>query len=481
MKKRILSLLLALVLCFMMLPSAAVLAAQTEQVQTEAASNMGQPFSNWALADLMTGDTYGIIPVSWYELDMTAPITNAQLRVLLAAVRNKLLKTDCVVTANETPISLKQALTVKEVLRVMYCLAADNQYAPELILKNTDYLDYMEKNGIYTGKNGEQSLKDLCSVEQACVIATRLIATIYDQLDAESKGFFYVTKANGNTVYMLGSIHTGSSDMYPLNNDIIKAFHESDALVVEVDFYNQDGPAELTELALYNDGTTLKDHISAETYQELVSMVQAYGLTEEMISLCKPWYLYLQFISLSMTESGSTEEAVQNSSLGIDMNFMNNALLYNKPILEIEGYGYQGRMLDSFSDELEEYLLAGIIKSMKELMAGESKEGSESMEVMQALWKKGEEEAFAKYGSFEYEYKDVIENAASEKAKAYIAEMKEKVFTNRDIGMADYIDGLLQGKDAKTYFVVVGSGHYVSDYDVIDILTKKGYEITQIK
>ncbi len=55
------------------------------------------------------------------------------------------------------------------------------------------------------------------------------------------------------------------------------------------------------------------------------------------------------------------------------------------------------------------------------------------------------------------------------------------MITKRDIGMAAYIDMLLKGEGSTTYFVVVGSGHFISAYSVLDILKEKGYEITQIK
>ena len=77
--------------------------------------------------------------------------------------------------------------------------------------------------------------------------------------------------------------------------------------------------------------------------------------------------------------------------------------------------------------------------------------------------------------------RDLLNDASSANEKKYIEELKDKLFTQRDKTMAAYIDSLLTSKGNKTYFVVVGSGHYVSDYDVIDILKEKGYEVNQIK
>jgi len=51
----------------------------------------------------------------------------------------------------------------------------------------------------------------------------------------------------------------------------------------------------------------------------------------------------------------------------------------------------------------------------------------------------------------------------------------------RDDNMAAYIDNLLKTEGNNTYFVVLGSLHYISDNSVIDRLVKAGYTIEQIK
>ena len=483
MKKRVLSVLLTLVLCFTLIPSGAVYAAQQDKQNADEIQSMAtaQNFSSWVLQDLMVGSTYGVYPDIWTTKDMTGAINQAQLRVLIAGLRYKIVKTDCVTDTTEKNISLKQSYTVDDVMKIMFDLMKNYTFTKDLGLDKTTYIKFMTENGIFTGKNGEQARKDICSIEQACAITTRTVTVLYDKLDAASKGFFYVTKANGNTVYMLGSIHMANNDVYPMSNEIIKAFQSADALAVEVNLYDQAGAMDFLQYAVYTDGTKLKDHLSADTYQKIVTLAQSFGYTEQMISMYKPWYLYTAFNSLSMTNSGSREEATQGATLGIDMNFLQNAMVSSKPILEVEGYASQAKMLDSFSDGLEEYLLNETITSINDVVAGKSDSGADSLDEMLALWRSGDAEKFQKYSSFEYEYKDLLTDASSANEKKYIEELKDKLFTQRDKTMAAYIDSLLTSKGNKTYFVVVGSGHYVSDYDVIDILKEKGYEVNQIK
>lgn len=478
MKKKILSFLLALIMCLSLTMGSNAVPVLADEVSTEL--TMGQTFSDWATSDLIVGDTYGIYPLSWYELDMTAPISRAQLRVLMSGVRKKILNTDYVLKNEDKNYNLKNNMTVEKVLDSFSTMLAGFEFSKELAFTDSTAAAFMKESGIYTGTNGELALKDTCSIEQACVIAARLVTTIYDKLDASSKGFLWVTKSGGNTVYLLGSIHVASNDIYPYSSDMLKAFDSADSLVVELNMFDFAGALKLDELGVYTDGSTLKDHVSADTYKKTVEFATMFGVSEEVITMCKPWYIYIMFAALSSTYTANMEEAATAASLGIDVNFMVNAMMAGKPIVEIEGYEYQAKVLDSFSDDLEELLLTSTIDSINDILNGESTEGAENVEYMLELWKKGDVEAFKEINTLDDEYPEIYgEDVAAE--KALMDEFTLKLLTQRDAHMAEFIDGLLKAEGNHTYFVVVGSGHYISDYSVIDILEEKGYDITQIK
>ena len=54
------------------------------------------------------------------------------------------------------------------------------------------------------------------------------------------------------------------------------------------------------------------------------------------------------------------------------------------------------------------------------------------------------------------------------------------LFTDRNIKMTDKIEGFLQSNDGKTYFVIIGSGHYVGKEGIIKLLKKKGHKAKQL-
>lgn len=487
MRKRILSIFMAIAVCISMLPAVNVVAAVQTQISAETAvseTESAQPkqvYSNWALEELLTGDTYGIYPLTWYKKDLAKPITQSQLRVLISGMKKKLVATECVIRSTDINYKLNQYNTVEKVLKTMHAIIYSYDYNKSVGMENQNAITYAKKNGIFTGKGGELGLKDVCSVEQACVFATRYITLIYNELDAASKGFLWVAKKGDNTVYMLGSIHMASNDIYPLSEKILNAYHSSDKLALELNMYDTEGAKKLAALGVYTDGTTLKDHVSKETYDKTIDMAGTYGYSEAQIMQLKPWYLYSMFNAISSTDTGSVEQAQTAVNLGIDINFNTDALLFNKPILEVEGFEYQGKVLDSFSDELEEYLLAGTIDTINGVLKGEENNSSDDLQRMLKAWHEGDLEALKKLVSFEYEYSNLYDTEQNYKNQKLLMEFKEKLLVERDKHMAEYIEKLLTEEGSTTYFVVVGSAHYISNYSVIDILKDKGYIINRIQ
>ena len=185
MKKRILSLILALSMCLSMTPSTAN-AADLSSISLMAQE---QPFSDWAMEDLIIGDTYGIYPVDWYNHDMTAPVSKGQMMVLMAGLRSKILGTDSVIKNTELVSHLEKYLTVEKVLDTFYTFLSGYEFTSDIGIKGKMAVDFMKENGIYGTCEGELALTQDCSVEQACVISTRIITYVFNKLDAASKGF----------------------------------------------------------------------------------------------------------------------------------------------------------------------------------------------------------------------------------------------------------------------------------------------------
>jgi uncharacterized protein YbaP (TraB family) len=191
------------------------------------------------------------------------------------------------------------------------------------------------------------------------------------------------------------------------------------------------------------------------------------------------------FSALLASDSNDISEVAKAAALGIDMSFMSNALFIDKPILEIEGYEKQGKMFDDFSAGLQEYLLNGSLTALSAAKDGTVKKSSTDKELVAQwleFWHEGNVEGFKNsYNINDEILGDTFDTAQDTETNAFMEEYYNALLTKRDQGMADYVDGLLQEAGSHTYFVVVGSLHYISDYSILNILQNKGYVITQIK
>lgn len=276
-------------------------------------------------------------------------------------------------------------------------------------------------------------------------------------------------KSDTATVYLVGSIHVARESTYPLQQVLLDAFADSDALAVEANIVDgmkdEELMAEMALMMMYTDGKTARDYLSDETEKLLDEYIAKNGIggmgkdseTAEYLYMFKPWVLQ------SLIENDLAIASGLISDLGIDMYFINEANKRNMEIIEVESLMFQYNMFESFSPELQEYLLKSSLETDRE----EYK--TNLLETLEA-WEKGDvaklEELF-----FMQE-----EDLTAEEIKL-VEQYSKALIVDRNIGMADKVEELLKGD--KNVFYVVGSGHYVGDVGIIQLLTNRGYTVTK--
>lgn len=475
MKKRALSMIMMMVLCITMLIPQTAFAAQKQVTYNESTYN-----------DLVNGDVYGIYPLSWYESKSITKdkINEANFRVLLAGLKNKILKTECATQKYDPEINTKSTMKVSDVLNAYYELLKSYEYKTDIGLKeNQTAIAFMEEHKIYV-KEKDVSLTKKCTYETAMGLASRVVSYLYSTLDAGSKGFLWEIENKGNKVYLLGSIHIANPDIYPFSDDIIDAYQASDALVVEADILGGYDQNDLLKYCVYQDGTTLKDHVSEETYKQVVKAGSYMGLSEEQINSLTSFYIWQIINSANMTATGA-DSSESSSVNGVDVQFLLQAAIDKKPIYELEGVLYQYDLLYSFSDELKEMLLSGSVAEYVGIAEGtmEPEQDNSSASLLNQMlecWRVGDQEGLMKLMSSDVSGLE-LSDEDMKTYKTIMDEYQNKLFTQRDKNMADNIEKLLKGEGSTTYFIVVGSGHYVSEYSVVDMLKEKGFTLKEIK
>lgn len=287
--------------------------------------------------------------------------------------------------------------------------------------------------------------------------AQRTITFVANNQAAGSTGFLWKVEHNGNTVYLLGSIHVANDKMYPLRPEIEAAFEASQYLGVEVDLTKVDQTEIqkfLTEKGSYTDGSKLKDHISADTYNKVVALLKANALAGDAFDSYKPWVVTQGISSLQMQTTDYTPDT------GIDLYFTQKAAKLNKPVIELENMQLQLNMFDQFSDGLQEKLLLDTLDSLKQT---DKAAATASLDALSQMWMQGDEQSLV----------------AMTQSVAKEPEYYKGLVSDRNANMAKHVKEYLNSNKKATYLVVVGALHMLGDDGIVTQLQKDGFNVVK--
>ncbi|MNP47853.1 TraB family protein [compost metagenome] len=135
------------------------------------------------------------------------------------------------------------------------------------------------------------------------------------------------------------------------------------------------------------------------------------------------------------------------------MYFIQKAIESKLPIIELESYESQLGMFNDFSKELQEETLKATLDNFDVL--------DDSVNQMAEMWKTGNDEQLL----------DLTNNFSDNE------EYNKAMLIDRNIGMADKIDGYLKSDKKEEYFIVVGAAHYLGEHGIVKLLEDKGYTV----
>jgi len=261
---------------------------------------------------------------------------------------------------------------------------------------------------------------------------------------------FWKVSDDDSSVYLLGSMHFGKADFYPMAKVVEDAYRNCDLLGVEINIFDIDTEAlqrSMMQNMSYNDGTNLLDHISPETTELLTSYLQTKGMDIASFQTMKPGIITSSISAMEAQKAGLIPEH------GIDMHFLSKANQDGKQIVEFESIDSQIEML--FGDEeIAEGLLYSTLKEVKDFKA--------VLDSLATIWQTGDAYAMNK----------MLTTAETEEEAKYM----ENLFGERDMKMTEKIEAMLA--ENKAAFIILGAGHYVNENGIINRLAETNkYEI----
>ena len=268
---------------------------------------------------------------------------------------------------------------------------------------------------------------------------------------ADEKSLLWKVSKGSSSVYVLGSIHYLRNENYPLKKAILDALETSKRLVLEIDLNATSGQAAqrlMLEKALFRDGTSLPQNISAETYQLAAERATQLGIDMGIFNPMKPWFAAINLIAIKLKALGLDPRR------GVDQYLAGEAKRRGKPISGLETLDFQIGLLDQLSKQNQEAMLRETVSELDLL--------DRNIDEIVRSWADGDEAVLAKLllaGMVEF------------------PEIHQKVLVERNRRWLPEIEKLIH--DGSGAMLVVGAAHLVGQDGVIEMLKAKGYRVEQ--
>jgi hypothetical protein len=253
------------------------------------------------------------------------------------------------------------------------------------------------------------------------------------------------------TVYLLGSVHFLKADNYPLAAPIESAFAKAAIVAFEMDPGQLQAPATLQKLmakAMLPPGETFQEQLSAKTYSQFTNLAAEVGMPLFLMEGLKPAFGAFMLVELGLKKLGFDPDN------GVEMHFYALARKQGKTVIPLESVDFQIDLLTSFSREETELLVKSTLEDIANL--------KKLLGDMVTAWQTGDAAGL-----------DKLLNSMAVEAPGIF----KRLLTDRTRQWAPKVEELSRGE--KNAIVIVGAGHLVGKDGLVELLRKKGLQVTQ--
>lgn len=263
-------------------------------------------------------------------------------------------------------------------------------------------------------------------------------------------GFWQASKGE-HQLWILGSIHVGSPDFYPLPAPIMAAWQQADRLIVEADLGSVT-PAErqrIQRLSQLPAGERLSQVLPTELHEQALSLARQYGLDPARVEGWRPWFLGLTLTQLALMQTGYQPE------LGVDNHFTALATKAGRPIQGLERVDEQFAYLATLGQH-ETQFLASALEQLDQV--------SQQLPQVIKAWRDGDGPALRRLLSEEMG------------PPALQAQLERRLLVERN---HRWLQQLLQQPEGRA-FLVVGALHLYGPDGLLQLLRRQGYRVEPV-
>ncbi len=278
-----------------------------------------------------------------------------------------------------------------------------------------------------------------------------LTSLLFSHLVSAESSVWKIAKGD-DFIFIGGTVHILPPSQFPLPKEFIIAYENSDTVVLEtqvpsptdMEFQNK-----LQQKATYQSPNSLKQVIKRSTYRKLAEYLVAYGINLDDFANYKPGFIVTMMAIMEAQRANIAGD-------GVDVYLYNRAKTDNKKADYLESMEFQLELIANMGRGNEDTLVLSTITQLAEF--------KEMFWQLIPAWRAGDEQLL----------NDFVTKPMAEDDPALFNTM----IVDRNKNWLPKIEKMFVDSDRE--FVLVGVAHLVGKDSVLELLTKKGYQISKL-
>ncbi len=292
----------------------------------------------------------------------------------------------------------------------------------------------------------------------ACLASLLCTAVLAQPTDAASKrGVLFEIRKGNQTALLMGTIHVGRPEFYPLPAAQLSRIEKVDGIVLEADVTDMARAIAATQkYAVYPQGEPgLETRLPAQLKSRVEAIATRNQLDVAPLWRMKPWMLANVFALVEAAQAGYMP------ALSVEAYLSRLARQSNKPVLELESIEQQFQLFERAPESTQVAFLEDAIKAV------ETNAARREINRIAQAWETGDRAALERL---------LAEMRAQTSVGARFT--VDTVLLGRHPDMVARIESMM--RDGKTYLFAVGSLHLVGPQGLVEMLRARGYSVTPL-
>lgn len=275
------------------------------------------------------------------------------------------------------------------------------------------------------------------------LMTTFALLGLFSAAAGHAEPLYWQASKGNKQLLLLGSVHMGQPEMYPLPEPVGRFLATSDALILEADL------TQAPSAQIAGEAETAASVLNASQQQKLHAISQELNLPAQLLLDLPAWQAAVSLQATYLSGLG------YQPAYGVDSYLAQQATQQNIPLKALESVDFQLQLFTADKQTGRDLLIDAVDNWSRTKKQGQ---------CLLKNWHAGDAEILL---------------AMAEESELS-SEMAERFIYRRNRDWADKLDSAEFLSAKGRYMVVVGALHLVGERSLIELLAARGYKVKQL-